>query len=428
MKSFIDIFLKIIRAIIIIGFPIIIVTLGFIWFKYKSELDLAWAIRGQGEVTYLVLFQNTLELRPTGGYIGNFAEVTIAGGKIKNYTIYNTNLFDYGKPGIEPPAIYKTMLGVNQMQIRDGNWAPNFPTTAKQIADLYKLEGGTEDIAGVIAVNASVLPEILKIIGPISVNAIDKDLTAENVLLEVQYELNFGFAEKGITRDNRKDSIKELAFEIDNKISRASIPKLYDLTNMFLEQARQKQILFWSRDYSLQSKIVNLNWDGEVNSEAKGDYLMLVDANLGALKTDYYMKRSIKKEVNECGDKICSTITITYNNTAKTASPLNNDYKSYTRVLLPQEAFVNSVKGVEKRSVDVDYSKSYNKKIAGFQIVVPFNSSKDIIIDYSMPKLEQYTLNVQKQPGITGFDFNLENNLDNKKVNEFIKSDWSLGN
>lgn len=405
-----------------------IIIMAIFWSKYRSELDLIQSIRAQKESTYLVLFQNTLELRPTGGYIGNFAEVTLAGGKIKNYTIYNTNLFDYGKPGIEAPEPYKRMLGIQEMQLRDGNWAPDFPTTAKQIRDLYKLEGGTEDIQGVIAVNASVLPEILKITGPVSVNSIDKELTADNILLELQYELNFGFAEKGISRDNRKDSIKELAFEIDNKISRASLLKLYDLGNMFLEQASQKQILLWSQDDNIQSKIVKLNWDGEVNKVTTGDYFMLVDANLGALKTDYYMRRSIKKEVNECGDKICSTITITYNNTAKVASPLNNDYKSYTRVLLPQEAFVNSIKGIETRSVEVDYTKAYNKKIAGFQIVVPFNSSKDITIDYSMPKLEKYTLDLQKQPGIAGFDLNLVNNLDNKKVNEFIKADWSWGN
>lgn len=419
---------KIIALILGILITLAIILIAIFWSKYRLELDLIQSIRYQKQTTYLVLFQNTLELRPTGGFIGNFAEVTLSGGRVKNYTIYNTNLFDYGKPGIEAPEIYKTMLGVNQMQIRDGNWAPDFPTTAQQIIDLYKLEGGTENIAGVIAVNASVLPEILKIIGPVSIKSIDKELTADNILLEVQYELNFGFVEKGISRSERKEPIKDLALEIENRIRKASIIKLYDLGNMLLKQAQEKQILVWSQDDKIQSKIVKLNWDGEVKKEIKGDYLMLVDANLGALKTDYYMKRSIKKEVSECGDKICSTITISYNNTAKTASPLNNDYKSYTRVLLPQEAFVNSVKGVEKRSVEVDYTKAYNKKIAGFQILVPVNSSKQIIIEYSMPKLEKYTLDLQKQSGIEGFDFNLVNNLDNKRVNEFIRADWSLGN
>jgi len=429
MKRVISIVVKILRIVLIVIIPLFIMIAVFFWFNYRKELALAMDIRGQGEVNYIVIFQNTLELRPTGGFIGNFAELTLENGKIKDYNIYNANVFDYGKPGIEAPEPYKRMLGIQEMQLRDANWAPNFPTTAQQIIDLYQLEGGTKDIAGVIAVNASVLPEILKIIGPVSVNSIDKELTAENILLELQYELNFGFAEKGISRDNRKDSIKELAFEIDNKISRASLLKLYDLGNMFLEQASQKQILFWSQDDTIQSKIVKLNWDGEVNKEATGDYFMLVDANLGALKTDYYMKRAIIKEVSECGeDKICSTITITYTNTAESASTLNTDYKSYTRVFLPREAFVNTVMGVEKRPNEVDYTTAYNKKVAGFEIKVPFNSSKDIVIDYTMPKLAKYGLDIQKQSGIEGFDFTLDNQINNKQINEFIQTDKNFDN
>ena len=428
MKRFISFIVKGIRIALIIALPILIIAAILIWSNYRKELALAMAIQAQGEVNYLVIFQNTLELRPTGGYIGNFAEVTLDKGKIKNYNIYNTNVFDYGKPSLEAPEIYKSMLGVDRMQLRDSNWAPDFPTTAKKILDLYKLEGGIKDIDGVIAVNASILPEMLKILGPVSIGDIDKELTPDNVLLELQYELNFGFAEKGISRDARKEPIKDLAFELDTRIDKASIPKLYKLGNMILDQANQKQIMLWSKNNDVQSNIVNLGWDGAIDIDTPNDYFKLVDANLGALKTDYYMQRSIKKEVRECDDKICSRIKITYINTAKTASPLNNDYKSYTRIFLPKEAFINTITGIEKRSQDIDYSTAYNKKIAGFQIVIPFNSSKEIVIDYTMPKLAKYNLDIQKQSGIKGFDFSLDNQIDNKKVNEFIKSDWSLRN
>ncbi|NBP58392.1 DUF4012 domain-containing protein, partial [bacterium] len=80
--------------VFILGILIIlaIILIAIFWSKYRSELGLIQSIRAQKESIYLVLFQNTLELRPTGGYIGNFAEVTLAGGKVKNYTIYNTNL------------------------------------------------------------------------------------------------------------------------------------------------------------------------------------------------------------------------------------------------------------------------------------------------------------------------------------------------
>lgn len=426
MKRLISIIVKVLKIGLVIAIPLIVMVFIFVWFNYRKELALATAIRGQGEVNYLVIFQNTLELRPTGGFIGNFAEVTLDNGRIKNYNIYNTNLFDYGKPGVEAPEPYKNMLGVQQMQLRDANWAPNFPTTAQQVIDLYRLEGGTKDINGVIAINASILPEILKIIGPVSISAIYEELNADNILLELQYELNFGFLEKGISRDARKEPIKDLAFEIDNRISKASIFTLYILGETLLQQANQKQIMLWSQDLDIQSDIVKLGWDGAIDLNSQKDYLKIVDANLGALKTDYYMKRSIKKNVRECDDKICSTITITYNNTATTASPLNTDYKSYTRVLLPKDAFVNNVIGAEKRPTEVDYSVAYNKKIAGFEIRIPFNSSKDIIIDYSMPKLDKYGLDIQKQSGIEGFDFILDDRINNQKVDEFIQADRSF--
>lgn len=411
-------------ALILGGLALLgIVIMVIFWSKYRSELDLIQSIRAQKESTYLVLFQNTLELRPTGGFIGNFAELTLENGKIKDYNIYNTNVFDYGKPGIEAPEPYKRMLGIQEMQLRDANWAPNFPTTAQQIVDLYKLEGGTKDIAGVIAVNASVLPEIIKITGPVSIDSMEEELNSENILLALQYELNFGFLEKGISRDARKEPIKDLAFELDNKISKSSIFTLYLLGEMLLQQADQKQIILWSKDSNVQVKIAKLGWDGSINIDAQRDYLKVVDANLGALKTDYYMKRAIKKNVRECEDKICSTITITYNNTATNSSPLNTDYKSYTRVFLPRDAFVNTVIGVEKRPNEVDYTTAYNKKVAGFEIKVPFNSSQDIVIDYTMPKLDKYGLDIQKQSGIEGFDFTLDNQIDDKQISEFIQTD-----
>lgn len=428
MKRLISIVVKVSRIILIIVIPLFIMIAILGWFNYRKELALAMDIRGQGEVNYLVIFQNTLELRPTGGFIGNFAELTLENGKIKDYNIYNTNVFDYGKPGIEAPEPYKRMLGIQEMQLRDANWAPNFPTTAQQIVDLYKLEGGTKDIAGVIAVNASVLPEIIKITGPVSIDSMEEELNSENILLALQYELNFGFLEKGISRDARKEPIKDLAFELDNEISKSSIFTLYLLGEMLLQQADQKQIILWSKDSNIQAKIAKLGWDGAINIDNQRDYLKVVDANLGALKTDYYMKRAIKKNVRECEDKICSTITITYNNTATNASPLNTDYKSYTRVFLPREAFVNTVMGVEKRPNEVDYTTAYNKKVAGFEIKVPFNSSKDIVIDYTMPKLDKYGLDIQKQSGIEGFDFTLDNQIDDKQINEFIQTDKNFDN
>ncbi len=409
--------------ITLIGLVLVIVIWG--WGAYGKEIQLVQALSQDTETTYLVLFQNTLELRPTGGFVGNFAELTIEKGRIKNYTIYNTNAFDFGKPGIDSPQPFKDMLGVQQIQMRDGNWSPHFPATAEQMISLYELQGGEKDITGVIAVNALLLPEVLRIMGPVTVDGIDEELTADNVLLTIQYELNFGFMERGVDRRDRKEPIRDLAAQLESKISTTSPMNLYRLATMLVDQADKKQILMWSKDDRVQKRIDNLGWNGVIDTDTVGDYFMLVDANLGALKTDYYMERDIMKTVDECGDKLCSKIRIIYRNTAKTASELNNDYKSYSRVILPKDAFITNITGIESRPIPIDYSTAYNKKFAGFEINVPFNGQREVIVEYTMPQLKEYTLDIQKQSGIVGYNFELEYRPGNKKEKVFIDSDWS---
>lgn len=420
-------FWQIFTFIFIIIIVITIIGVCFVWSKYNKELSLAWSFQRQGETTYLIVFQNSLELRPTGGFIGNFAEVTFDGIRLKNYTIYNTNAFDYGKPGIDSPQPFKDMLGIDQVQLRDSNWSPDFPTTAQKIIELYKLEGGVQNVSGVIAVNSSVLQEALKVTGTIYLDSIGKSLDYSNVLLELQYELNFGFAEKGISRSDRKEPIKDLASEIENRLKKYSWRQFYRFGNMLLSQADQKQVLLWSNNPNVQNKIIKLGWDGMVDQNVEGDYFMLVDSNLGALKTDYYMQRVISKDITNCSDdssKLCSQLVIKYINSAKLATPLNNDYKSYTRVLLPKEAFVTKVQGIEPRIEPVDYSYNYDKKVVGFEIMIPFNSSKEIILDYTIPKPDIYNLSIQKQSGIKGFDFTFNYKISNLSESLFIDSDW----
>lgn len=410
----------------IITLIVCVIVIGiWVWRVYGKEIQLVQALSQDTETTYLVLFQNTLELRPTGGFVGNFAELTLKKGRVKNYTIYNTNAFDFGKPGIDSPQPFKDMLGVQQIQMRDGNWSPHFPATAEQMISLYTLQGGEKEINGVIAVNALLLPEVLRIMGPVRVDGIDEELTPENVLLTIQYELNFGFIDRGVDRRDRKEPIRDLAAELESRISNTSPINLYRLATMMVDQADKKQILMWSKDDTIQKRIDNLGWNGVIDTDTVGDYFMLVDANLGALKTDYYMERDIKKTVDECGDKLCSKISIMYRNTAKTASELNNDYKSYSRIIVPKDAFITNITGIESRPTPIDYSTAYNKKFAGFEINVPFNGQREVIIEYTMPKLKEYTLDIQKQPGIVGYDFELDYRPGNKKENVFIDSDWS---
>jgi hypothetical protein len=60
---------------------------------------------------YLILFQNNLELRPAGGYIGNFGILKVKNGQIVSLETHDTNIFDgFGKKQTERIQFQKILL------------------------------------------------------------------------------------------------------------------------------------------------------------------------------------------------------------------------------------------------------------------------------------------------------------------------------
>ncbi len=405
--------------VIIILIILILAPIISIWFLYRQDINLARKVLTKEESNYLILFQNSLELRPTGGFVGNFVELTIKDYKIESYKIYNTNAFDYGKKGLDSPKPFEDMLNIGEIQMRDGNWNPDFVKTAEQMEFLYKLEGGQKDFDGVIAINSHILPVILEIIGDVQIETIEEKITPENVLYTIQYDLNYGFKDRGTEIEDRKESLVELVKIIEEKIWSLNPSQIWDLANKIRDLADEKQILMSFKDRNIQEIVESKNWSGEIN-QTDDNFFMLVDANLGALKTDYYMERDLKFQVEECGEFLCHKVDIEYRNTAKESSPLNNDYRSYSRILIPKTGRVSKITNIQ-RGGKVDYYSEHNKNIAGFEINVPFNDSEIVTVEYTVPITDNYTLYVQKQPGIK--DLGLELNYDYFSYSDQIKRD-----
>ena len=87
---------------------------------------------------YLVVFQNNTELRATGGFIGSFALVDFANGKIKHIEIPTGGPYDLAGSLRETVMSPQPLHIVNPIwQFQDANWFPDFPTSAKKIMWFY---------------------------------------------------------------------------------------------------------------------------------------------------------------------------------------------------------------------------------------------------------------------------------------------------
>jgi hypothetical protein len=386
-------------------------------FKYLPEL----AGYGQ-EKTYLILFQNNMELRPTGGFIGSYGLIKVKDGEIVSIAtddIYNLDKYSKDKLLVAPPWPMTTYNGQKYLFLRDANWSPDWPTSAKEIKwfwDIERTNAGLppQDLDGIIAITPDFIANFLGLTGPITVDGIT--FHKNNFAIELEKAVEFDYADKGIPLEERKAIIGDLSKEMLKRILNSSPMELLSLWGIMKDNIEGKQIIAWLADPILQDYFSNENWSGEVK-EAASDYLYVVDANLAALKTDQVMKRSIKysMSVDGNGDLIGRT-EITYQHAGKAVTALITRYRTFTRVYTPEGTWFTRVYTTDKRGIqeyqllkDVEIKSELGKRYAGMFLQVEPGESKTLVLEYRLPenvkKLYQnglYKLLVQKQPGTTG--------------------------
>ncbi|MDZ7611641.1 MAG: DUF4012 domain-containing protein [Candidatus Moranbacteria bacterium] len=352
------------------------------------------------EKTFLVLFQNNMELRPGGGYIGAFGILKTKGEKIVDVQVHDTNVFDSRKStNIDPPYPMGEMLSISNWEMRDSNWSPDFPANAEKAIELYQKQGGEEKFDGVAAISTEVLLSFLEAVGPIKLENYPGEYNSENAVMKLEYQVEKGYREQNIEKGKRKYVMKELAREILARAQSLTWQEKKELLLAIENHLDQKDVMIYFKKNELQEKVNKLGWDGEVDENFDKDYLMMVDANLGALKTDLHMERSFDYTVDFSEKKPQATLDIHYENTAKARDWLTRDYRSYLRVYAPEGSWLTNT---DEAGV-VRFGEEFNKKYFGTIVNVPINSKKTVTFEYDLPESitrEEYSLKIQKQSGI----------------------------
>ena len=396
--------------------------------KQISFLKIIPEIAGfNGERTYLLLFQNNLELRPSGGYLGNFGIIKVKNGNPIIFEIHDTNIFDgFGKTITEPPKPMYDYLGIDNWQMRDGNWSPDFKISAEQVEYFYHLQGGQENFDGIIAVNASILPDLLKLTGPVYLEEFDKEFKSEDALYQLEYEVQKAYVSRNIEEGQRKKIFKALVKVILEKATQGSLSLKNEIKNLILKELDEKNIILSLDDIDIQKNISKFGWSGEVNQSYENDYLMIVEANLASKKSNAFIKREVEYFINLNEEKPRVNLKIKYSHQNKEKDWFNDDYRFYLRIYTPLGSWLESTQGISNKT---EFHDELNKTVFANWIEVPAGQEKIIEFEYILPQRinqeSEYKILIQKQSGIDNLLFNLFVMKDKEYIKEeIISKDW----
>ena len=360
---------------------------------------------------YLLLFQNNMELRPTGGFIGSVGFLSFENGKMLEVAIDDVYNLDGQLEGhVDPPEPIRNYLKQPNWFLRDANWHPDFTRSAAQIQWFLKKEVNTK-VDGVFAIDLEATRYLLSAVGRVHLSDFDIFINEDNLYLEIQNTSEEEFF-PGAT--NKRDILGSLARNLLLEISTRDDLDFSALTKAIYQSLSEKHILVTFNKPTLQAAFNNTGWTGRLlqpsclssqNTPCIPDYLMLVEANLGANKVNFFTEGNTIIEVELDKNRLRRMVTVNTKNNSNSHEFPGGIYKNYIRILTPPDVVLDQVilDGVSLDLASINRESLGQYQSWGLYLEVAPNNNSSLKFSYSSSYTTQqpttYELMIQKQPG-----------------------------
>ena len=360
---------------------------------------------------YMIIMQNDKEIRPTGGFMTNYATFKIANGLLdSDFTSKDMYSVDLTLDAIDSyydfpdaPTPYTQLLKVERWYARDMNYSPDFVTSMDQFMNFYNMAGRIsyeiKPIDGIFAIDTYVIQELLDITGPVTVNGVT--YTKDNVVLELENIASLALSEQAGRKRVLGDLMQRMlinVFESDSSIWPKLIEKGIDL-------AVRKHVSIYVFDPEAEVLVDKYGVGGRIKETVPGDYSMVVSTNLGGDKTNWFTNKVVTHSLDKSGDKWVDTVNIKYTYKEPGAEYGNfvKRFRDWVRVYAPVGSQLISVEGSENESLNLS-DQERNKVWFSAYVELGPGETKEITIKYSIPAPlvdeKAYNLTIQKQGGI----------------------------
>ncbi len=393
---------------------------------------------------YLLLALNHDELRGGGGFITAMGTLSIRNLANIDFVLHDSYQFDdLTKEYPLPPQPMQDYLLAGVWLSRDGNWSPDFPTSAQKVQELFKITNDI-DFKGVIAFDQEAVRQVVAAIEPVLVDPGENIWVDQANVIQFMRESWGSNAEQTDWWSNRKDFMSILGRAIlETIIQNRDMKKVVELTKITQSLVKSGHVLIYFNNTTMQSILLQQEMAGNITTPS-GDSLYWVDSNIGFNKVDSVVQRNMRYEV-DLRDPVhpkahlimkfvhpvqsaveCQHIA-TYGEDIAYANMLERCYWDYWRLYIPPGSKITSVKlttvpaewllsGQEWQGPLEMESDLPGFKMAAGLMVLPTFSTQEIELNYDLPAQVvefidgqmHYNLTIFKQFGLNNLPLDLK--------------------
>ncbi|MFK7804216.1 MAG: DUF4012 domain-containing protein [Anaerolineae bacterium] len=393
-----------------------------------------------GRRAYLIVGQNSDELRPTGGFLSMTMAVGLEDGLVKGSKINDANTVDnyFDKPYGDPPAAMREFLGIDLFLFRDSNYWPDFPTSSRKMMEFYTYGTGIE-LDGVIAFDIRFISRLIGAIGPVEIPELEFTLTGDNTLevLEQAWGEGLELENRFLTR---KDFLGTIAEGLTEHIQSDQFqPDIAALAEILDESVRDKSLQIFIDAAEEKETFAQMGVDGAVTYHVDEDIVLLTESNVGINKSNRMVETALAYEIDlnpdgsgsstlkatwqhagDTGQEFCEISYFAYSPGLVYSDMIQDCNWNHIRIYTPANSrlITSDVFPIEadKMVTDVAWSgetRELTNDLPGFTVLenlrlIPAGGSSDFTIEYEVDSVvtqgpansQIYRLNLIRQAGV----------------------------
>jgi len=377
----------------------------------------------------IIVFQNSDEIRATGGFMGSYAVLDIVNRKVTE--IVTEDIYDADgqfEGFIEAPSGVKEYLSDSKgLRLPNANWNPDFPTSAEQILQFFAL-GNKKNVTTLIAVNPDYAKLILSITGRITLKDYNTIVDRNNITEVLRSRRGTFFP--GSTE--KKHILSQLLTQLQIKISNLDEKSKINILQETINQFAYNNIQLYSNVDEIDKIFSKYSFRQELGFKKNADYLFLVESNVGINKANKNITREVF--IDKKNNETLITVNFKNNNLSPMISNLselmgdeienvnesNNSnkanhlgYVNYQRIFLKQEQNLEYIKYNDSLIVDwhettIKNSKNEEFKEIGFIITLMEQENSVLEIYLTNNQQNENQIYIQKQPGLPATPYTIK--------------------
>jgi hypothetical protein len=305
--------------------------------KPIQDLSKAAVILSQNQHRYIVMLQNSDELRATGGFFGSYFILDINQGQLAKLQIKDIYVIDGQFLGFKdaPRGLDEYLSSGKGLRLPDSNWWADFPTSAQTILAFFsEIEQIHYD--GVIAINLPLLEKLLEVTEAIYLPDYRTHVDANNFAQLARADRSDFFPGSQEKANFLNHFFKHLQFKVIETVQE----KPQALIELFKLAIREKDLQIYSNKHELQELIQANHLSGQLHNPTLGRFYAPVESNVGINKANRQIERQFSLTINQDIDQF----KITYQN------HFDQHYINYQRLYLPANSKVLKISIDQKES------------------------------------------------------------------------------